>query len=76
MTTEAITIQVSPVLAKVYREADPEERRKLELIAEMGLQSALRDTRTLQEVMRDIGRKARERGLTPEILESILNDEE
>ena len=76
MTTEEITIQVSPGLAKVYREADPEERRKLELIAEMGLQSALRDTRTLQEVMRDIGRKARERGLTPEILESILNDEE
>jgi hypothetical protein len=76
MTTEPLTIQVPSTVAQAYREADPEERRKLELIAEFGLQSALNDPRTLQEVMRDIGRNARERGLTPEILESILNDEE
>jgi hypothetical protein len=76
MTTEQITIPVSPGLAKAYGEADPQQRLKLALMMEMGLQSAIRDTRTLQEVMRDIGRKARERGMTPEILESILNDTE
>ena len=36
MIMEEITIQVSPSSAKAYRDADPEERRKLELIAELG----------------------------------------
>lgn len=75
MTTEPITIQVAPKIAEAYRLADPEEQRKLDLIVSFGLQNAMQDTRSLQEIMRDIGQRARERGLTPEILESILNDE-
>ncbi|MFO0803973.1 MAG: hypothetical protein U0791_12735 [Gemmataceae bacterium] len=74
--TEPLTIQVPTPVAKAYREADEEEQRKLELIFGFQLQSAMKDTRTLQEVMRDISRKAIERGMTPEILESILNDDE
>jgi hypothetical protein len=36
---------------------------------------AASDARPLKEVMDEIGREAQRRGMTPEILESILNDE-
>ena len=36
---------------------------------------AAADARPLKEVMDEIGREAQRRGMTPEILESILNDE-
>lgn len=33
------------------------------------------DTRPLKEVMNEIGREAQRRGMTPEILDSLLKDE-
>jgi hypothetical protein len=75
MTTEPITIQVNPEIARAYLGADDDERRKLDLLVNLKLREAMESPSSLQELMRDIGRKARERGLTPEILESILNDD-
>lgn len=74
--TEPITIQVPTSVAQAYRETDEQGQLKLELIVGFQLESAMNDTRTLHKVMRDISREAIKRGLTPEILESILNDEE
>jgi hypothetical protein len=75
MTTEPITIQVNPEIARAYLGADDDELRKLDLLVNLKLREAMESPSSLQELMRDIGRKARERGLTPEILESILNDD-
>jgi hypothetical protein len=75
MQTEEITIRVDAQAAKTYRAATEQERRKLDLLLSLRLQDALSATGSLQDVMRDISRKAQERGLTPEILESILNEQ-
>lgn len=75
MTTEEITIRVDSDAAKAYRATPEQERRKLELLLSLRLHDVLDANGSLEEVMRDISRKAQERGLTPEILESILRDE-
>jgi hypothetical protein len=74
MQTEEITIRVDPEAAEAYRSAPDDVRRKLDLLLSIRLHEALRPGRSLQEVMREISRKAQERGLTPEILESILHE--
>jgi len=74
MQTEEITIRVAPDAAQAYRTAPEEERRKLDLLLSLRLQDALRPGGSLKELMRDISRKAQERGLTPEILEAILHE--
>jgi hypothetical protein len=74
MQTEEITIRVDPEAAEAYRSASDDVRRKLDLLLSLRLHEALRPGKSLPEVMREISRKAQERGLTPDILESILHE--
>ena len=74
MQTEEITIRVDPEAARTYRAASEQERRQLDLLLSLRLQDVLRPSGSLKDLMRDISRKAQERGLTPEILEAILNE--
>lgn len=74
MLTEQISIRVDSEDARAYREAPEQERRKLDLLLSLRLHDALRPSGSLKELMGDISRKAQERGLTPEILESILRE--
>lgn len=74
MQTVEITIRVDPGAALAYREASDEVRRKLDLLLNLQLQNAFRSEGSLSDLMREISRKAQERGLTPEILESILDE--
>ena len=71
---EEITIRVDSEAARAYREAPDEQRRKLDLLLNLRLHDALRAGGSLKELMHDISRKAQQRGLTPEILESILRE--
>ena len=73
MSVEPITIQVEPAAAEAYRALSEQDRRKVDLLLSLRLRDATRSPRRLQEVMRDVSRKAQERGLTPEILQSILD---
>ena len=74
MTTKPITIHVSPEAAHTYEAASAEERRKLDALLSLKLTETTRNERPLEEIMSDISREAQERGLTPEILESLLNE--
>jgi hypothetical protein len=74
MQTEEITIRVPSDDAKSYRESSPEERKKLDLLLAWRLHDALHVTESLEDVMDQMSHMAQERGLTPEILESILNE--
>jgi len=77
MTTVPITLHVDPDAAKAFESASEEERRKINLMLRLRLKELLRPTgMTLQEAMDQLGREAKENGLTPEILESILQDED
>lgn len=51
-----------------------QERRKAEMIANLGLQDVPESDKTLSELMDEISHKAQQRGLTWEILQSILNE--
>jgi predicted nucleic acid-binding protein len=75
MATKEISICVSDQAAEAYRAASPDERRKLDALLSMRLTEAMRSERTLEEVMSKISRRAHERGLTPEKLQEILNDD-
>ena len=71
---EEITLSVDSEVAQAYNSASPDERRKLDLLVNLSLREATSSERSLQEVMLEISEKARSRGLTPEILQSILEE--
>lgn len=71
---EQITISVDDEVAEAYRQASDEDRRKLDLLVNLRLRDATRAKSSLQEVMSEISRNARARGLTPEVLQSLLDE--
>ncbi len=75
MATKEISIRVSDQAAEAYRAASSAERRKLDALLSMRLMETVRSERSLEEVMREMSRRAQERGLTPEKLQEILNDD-
>jgi len=76
MPTESISITVDAAAARSFCEASPEERRKIELLLGLRLRELTsKGGRTLKEIMDEIGTQAEARGLTPEIVESMLRDE-
>jgi hypothetical protein len=72
--TEKLIIHVDADATRAFKQASPEERRQLEALLSLRLIEATRTPSSLAETMREIGRTARQRGLTPEILQSLLDD--
>ena len=76
MVAATMSIDLDPETAEAVAEATPEERKKWALLLRLRLRELTSlSPRSLQQVMDDIGEKAAAAGLTPEILESLLNDE-
>ncbi len=75
METKPLTIRVTLEATRTYESASEEERRKLDALISLRLSQLSRDKRPLEEIMSEISRKAQERGLTPEKLDAMLNDE-
>ncbi|NTW19544.1 MAG: hypothetical protein HGA42_08035 [Nostocales cyanobacterium W4_Combined_metabat2_030] len=71
---ENITIQVEPEIAKAYREAEPEKQQKIQIFLNIMLQKAV-SQKPLLDIMEEASQQAIANGMTPEILESILKDE-
>lgn len=74
METKTITIRVDAETAQIYESASDDKRRKLDILLNLRLREVTRSRRSLEQIMDEISRKAQERGLTPEILSSILNE--
>jgi len=76
MSTEAISITVDAETARSFAAASPEDRRKVELLLRLRLRELTQGpVRPLREIMDEMGPEAQGRGLTPEMLESILRGE-
>ena len=75
MDTETITIRVAPDAARIFNTVSADQRRKFEALLSLRLLEVTEEAESLEDMMRDISRKVQARGLTPEILESLLNDE-
>ncbi|MFM5887924.1 MAG: hypothetical protein ACKPFD_09500 [Dolichospermum sp.] len=71
---ENITIQVDPEIAKAYREAEPQKQQKIQIFLNIMLQKAV-SQKPLLDIMEEASQQAIANGMTPEILESILKDE-
>jgi hypothetical protein len=70
-----IAIEVGDQLAEAYAKATPELRRRAEFLAGVELIRALGlPKRSLEEIMDAMSREAEARGMTPEILQEILNE--
>ena len=71
----SITIPLDPQTAQAYDSAAPEEKRKIQaLLSLWARELANRDAPSLQQVLEEVGNKAKARGLTPEALDTLLRD--
>jgi hypothetical protein len=73
MIMQEITIRVTPDAAATYLNASEEERRKLDALLSLRLTDASQRNRPLREVIEEISSEAQAKGLTPEILQEILD---
>jgi hypothetical protein len=73
MRSEPISVAVDAEAAQAFRSASAETRRKLGTLVGIWILEATRTKESLREVMLDTSRKARQRGLTPQILKAALD---
>ena len=74
ISTIPITIEVDSRVAEAYFAATQAQRRKLNALLSLKLSDMIRTERSLEEVMSEMSWKAQARGLTPQILEQILQE--
>jgi hypothetical protein len=73
--SEEITIKVSPKVAQAYQKATEREKQCLETIVTLFFAEGFNnEIDFLGKILDEISDKAVSRGLTPEILNSILNE--
>jgi hypothetical protein len=75
METEVIRIRVDAETARTFNSLPEEDRRKLEALLNIRLSEVSRHGESLDTVMQEISDKAKARGLNPEILKSLLDEE-
>jgi hypothetical protein len=59
--------------ARIFNKASRKDKKKMQLLMSLWMREFEKPSTTLEKLMDDVSRKAKDRGLTPEILESILN---
>lgn len=75
METATITIQLDAETARLYETASEEERKKMQVLLSLWLREFAASSVSLKELMDEISKKAQARGLTPEMLETLLHAE-
>jgi hypothetical protein len=73
---DIISISVDPAIAHAYNEISTEDRKKIQLVLRLQVSELLNSSDvSLTQLMDEIGAKAEAKGLTPEILETLLNED-
>ena len=73
MPTETISIPLDPQTARAYGAARAEEKLKMQALVGLWLRELTsNELPSLEQVLDEAGRKAKARGLTPEVLDSLL----
>jgi hypothetical protein len=73
MPTENISIPLDPQTARAYGAAPAEEKLKMQALVGLWLRELTsNELPSLEQVLDEAGRKAQTRGLTPEVLDSLL----
>ncbi len=76
MATEPITMELDAAAARVYKNASPEQRRRLEALVSLHLLEAATSRQSLRELMNTVGQQAQEQGLTEERLQELIREAE
>ncbi len=75
MSTEPITLDVDSEAAQAFKSASTEDKKKFVILFSCYLREYTKaDPSSLQKMMDELSQKARDRGLTPDILDSILKE--
>ena len=72
---KTIAIQIDEDIAREYYKIAPQQRKKIEFLFTLLVQQELK-RKSLMQSMDALAEEAARNGLTPEILESILADED
>jgi hypothetical protein len=73
MANPTITIPLDPQTAKAYDSANPDQKRKIQALLGLWLRElTFGENPLLEQILDEVGQKARARGLTPELLDSLL----
>jgi len=75
MAVESIRIPLDPDAAKAYKAASEEGKKKMQALVSLWLRDlATADPSRLKALMSEVSRRARARGLTSEVLDSLLKE--
>jgi hypothetical protein len=75
MTIPTISIPVDDTVADAFRAASVERQRQLQILLGLRLRElTIRPQRSLDEILDQVGRAAESKGLTAEMLDSMLGD--
>lgn len=74
MAVEQITVSVDRDVAAAYRCASEEERCRLDILVSLRLREATQSPRSLKEIAGEVSGNAQQRGLTLEVLQTILDE--
>jgi len=69
-----VTLLMDNETARIYEKASLADKKKMELLLGLWLREFEKPSITLDKLMDEVSRKARQRGLNTETLKSILND--
>lgn len=73
--TQAITIPVDSEIQQAFEQASEEERQELQVLVSLFFKEGWAK-RNVVEVMQKVSSLAKERGLTPEVLDEVLTAQE
>ncbi len=71
---ETISIEVEPEIARAYRAFKPQSQQQFQALVSSILKRSLEEE-SLEDIVADLRDEAEANGLTPEILEKLLEDE-
>ena len=72
---ETISIEVEPEIAKAYQNSSSIERKKIQMTFNI-LVKQIMNTRSLEDTIQEMQAQAKANGLTQEILDEILNEDD
>jgi hypothetical protein len=74
LSTATVNVQLDIEAARIYQQASVEDKQKMQVLLSLWLREFGKPTKSLRDLMDSISDKAQERGLTAEILDTLLDD--
>ena len=72
---ETISIEVEPEIARAYQNSSSIERKRIQMTFNV-LVKQIMNTRSLEDTIQEMQAQAKANGLTQEILDEILNEDD